>query len=56
MPLESGIVEEALARTADLALAGSTAKQFHRRNVSSAAPDTTLVPSGDMAICSTRSV
>lgn len=39
-----------------VALVGSTAKHFHRRNVSSAAPDTTVVPSGDIAMCSTLAV
>lgn len=37
-------------------LAGSTAKHFHNRNVSSAAADTTVLPSGDIAMCSTRDV
>jgi len=36
--------------------AGSTAKHFHSRNVSSAAADTTVLPSGDIAMCSTRAV
>ena len=34
----------------------STLKHFHRRKVSSAAADTTVSPSGDMAMCSTRAV
>jgi len=35
---------------------GSTAKHFHRRSVSSAAADTTVLPSGDIAMCNTRDV
>ena len=37
-------------------LVGSTAKHFHSRSVSSAAADTTVLPSGDIAMCSTRAV
>jgi len=35
---------------------GSTAKHFQRRSVSSAAAETTVLPSGDIAMCNTRAV
>ena len=42
--------------TADFFFCGSTAKHFHNLSVSSAAADTTVLPSGDNAICKTRPV
>ena len=42
--------------TADFFFCGSTAKHFHSLSVSSAAADTTVLPSGDNAICKTRPV
>ncbi len=46
----------AAARTAFFFLSGSDWKHFQRRSVSSAAADTTVLPSGDKHICSTRPV
>ena len=42
--------------TAVFFFCGSTAKHFHNLNVSSAAADTTVLPSGDNTICKTRPV
>lgn len=56
IPLEKGTDAVDLAVDAFLLFVGSRAKHFHILSVSSAAADTTVLPSGDIAVCRTRAV
>ena len=56
IPLEKGTDAVDLAVDAFLLFVGSRAKHFHILRVSSAAADTTVLPSGDIAVCRTRAV